>query len=336
MEEKHGALWENVEADSLLAVHSRRQEPEDMPYGKLTVLALLAASIPVLAYLFGGYVFVSTFPYGAHYHSAVVSGSFISKILLLMGFLGLLSGLAYPALSLWFGERSRRRVLIVYGLTLTLGVALRYEARFLSELIHTNEEEKMALAYRALVPGALLRDARHAIGGVDSNIRADFANWSSFNGITGFPYDATKSGIEFSYPTAFPRRRAQSRIVAQLSAPMTDPDAVIERVILLRRADVQDLKPPLRPEEVRVYKGFLAFDDRALTFTPCGQGQSFSVNLSAEQREALESQRRAVVKRSPKRSFAMFTAAVGPGAGVLTIQKIHSQTWQDSEWRCKF
>lgn len=304
-----------------------------MPYGKLTVLVVLATSIPVLAYLFGGYVHVSTFPYGAYYHSAITSATFISNILLLVGFFGLSVGLVRPALTLWFGETSRRLVLIVYGLALILGVAIRYEAYFLSKQIFANEQEKMALAYRALDPGTLLRDARHSIDGVDSNIRASFADLSRFNRTTGYPYDVTKTGIEFSYPGSYPKLKVQTRIVAHLSAHMTDPDAVIERITLLRGADLQDVRPPMRPEEVRVYKGFFAFDDEAQTFTPCGQGQSFSINFAPNQRETLESRHRAVVEGSPERSFAILTGAVGPNPGVFTVQAVYYQS-RERDSRC--
>lgn len=304
-----------------------------MPYGKLAALVLLATSIPVLAYLFGGYVHVSTFPFGADHHSAITSATFISSIMLLAGFFGLSVGLIRPALSLWFGERSRRLVLIVYGLALILGVAVRYEAHLLSKQIFANEEEKMALAYRALVPGTLLRDARHSIEGVDSNIRSSYADLSRFNRTAGYPYDATKTGIEFSYPRSYPKLEVQTRIVAHLSAHLTDPDAVIERITLLRGADLQDVKPPMRPEEAKVYKGFLAFDDRAQTFTPCGQGQSFSIHSSADQREALESQHRAVVEGSSERSFVILTGAVGPGPGIFTVQTVYYQSREGSS-RC--
>jgi hypothetical protein len=307
--------------------------PKDMPYGKLTILVVLATSIPLLAYLFGGYVHVSTFPYGAYYHSAIASATFISGALLLAGFFGLLVGLVRPALSLWFGERSRRLVLIVYGLVLILGVAVRYEAYFLSKQIFANEEEKMALAYRALVPGALLSDARHSIDGVDSNIRSSFADLSRFNTTTGYPFDVTKTGIEFSYPHSYPKLAVQTRIVAHLSAHLTDPNAVIERLTLLRGSDLQDVKPPMRPEEVRVYKGFFAFDDQVQTFTPCGQGQSFAMNLSPDQRETLEGQHRAVVEGSPERSFAILTGGVGPEPGIFMVQKVYYQSRERSS-RC--
>jgi hypothetical protein len=304
-----------------------------MPYGKLTVLVVLATSIPVLAYLFGGYVHVSTFPFGADYHSAVTSATFISSTMLLAGIFGLSVGLVRPALSLWFGERSRRLVLIVYGLVLTLGVAVRCEAYLLSKQIFANEEKKMALVYRALVPGTLLRDARDSIDGIDSDIRSGYADLSRFNRTTGYPYDVTKTGIEFSYPRSYPKLEVQTRVVAHLSAHLTDPNAVVERITLLRGTDLQDVKPAVRPEEVRVYKGFFAFDDQAQTFTPCDQGQSFSINFSPDQRETLESQHRAVVEGSPERSFAILTGAVGPEPGLFTVQTVYYQSREGSS-RC--
>lgn len=284
-----------------------------MPYKKLAILIAVALLIPVLGYVVNQYVHVPTFPFGAYYHSAIVFGTLTSLLLLLVGFVGLLVGLVRPRLALWVGERNWKGVLVIYGLTLALGIAVKYETYFFSKLIFSNEEKNMALAYRALEPGASMRDVQQTIGKVDPNIRYHYTDISRYSRTTGYPYDGTpKFAIEIKYPSFYPKLEVQSRIVAHLSANLTDPEAVVERMGFLRGDILRDLRPLGPPEEVKVYKGFLFVDAQTQTFTPCGQSQPLWLDLLPDQREQLEKQHRDAVKGSSERSFAILTGAIGP------------------------
>jgi hypothetical protein len=284
-----------------------------VPYKKLSILIAVALSIPMLGYAVNQYVYVSTFPFGAYYHSAITFGTLTFGLLLVAGSVGLLVGLVRPSLSLWVGERNRKRVLVVYGLTLALGITVKYETYFFSKLIFSNEEENVALVYRTLEPGASIRDVQQTIEKVDPNIRYHYADISRYSRTTGYPYDGTpRFAIEIKYPSFYPKLEVQSRIVTHLSANLTEPEAVVERIAFLRGDILRDLRPPARPEEVRVYRGFLLIDARTQTFTPCGQSQPLWLDSSPGQLEQLEKQHRNTVRGPSEKSFAILTGAIGP------------------------
>ncbi len=214
-----------------------------MPYKNFAILAIVALSMPVLGYFLNRYEYISAFPYGAFYHSSISYGTYTSQFLLLVGSLGLLVGLVQPRLSLWFGDKNRKRVLLIYGFTLAVAFAVRYEAYQLSKIVFANEEAAMILVYEAMRTGTNVKEMEATIKAIDSNIRYVYRDTSPYLSVNGYPIgDKSKNAIEFAYPGFYPKFEVQSRVVVVMSADPRIPKATAERVFLLNQSSVRNSK----------------------------------------------------------------------------------------------
>jgi hypothetical protein len=214
-----------------------------MHYKKLGVLAIIAASMPAIGYFLNRYQYISTFPYGAFYHSTWSFGNYTFQLLLFIGVLGVCLGLIRPQLSLWFGEKNRKRVFVVYGLIIAVAFGVRYEAYEFSKVVFAREEQTMNEAYAELRPGSSAKELEATIKSIDPNIRYAYIDTSSFKRIDGYPnYVSTKYVVEFAYPGFFPKYDVQSRIVAEMSSDPHLPEARAEQIFLLDRFAVKSRK----------------------------------------------------------------------------------------------
>ena len=199
--------------------------------------------MPVLGYFSNRYEYISTFPYGAFYHSTISYGTYTFQVLLLVGLLGLLLGLVHPRLSLWFGEKNRKRVLVIYGFTIAIAFGVRHEAYQLSKIVFADEEANMNLVYEALLPGTNAKEMEATIKAIDSNIGYVYGDTSPYRRINGYPYSGTpKYAVEFAYPGFFPKYEVQSRVVVEMSSDPHSSEATAEGIFLLNKLSVHNSK----------------------------------------------------------------------------------------------
>jgi hypothetical protein len=277
-----------------------------MFYKKLTALAAIALSIPFIGLTLNQYNYISSFPYGNYVHSSIALGSITSRLLFLVGVIGLVGGVIKPKLVLWVGEKSRFRVLVVYGVVLALSLITYHGSKEARDRSAIKERANISALYKNLSPGMKTKDILQEAHKIDASIGYHYGDTSPNNRLSGFPYDGeTKPALVLKYPPF----RSQPIITVEMSASPGEPESVARKIVLMDRNKVIEVSPALVKSDPQVIWGHLALARESQVFTRCGTKKSIEVDLSEVKQEHFMESYNGVAEGDQK-VFAIISGAV--------------------------
>lgn len=251
-----------------------------MKYTRLALFALCALAVPLIGLWSDHYIFVSSFPYGGYYHSVSVFGTWATNCMLVVGAAGGLLGLIAPKISIWFGPKTRKNVLVVYGGVLVVAFTVRSETHLLSQYIYVDEQATLLKTFEQLQPGMTTKAVVAQVKKTHKNIAFHYGDTSPYVEVGGFPFQETKPAIIFKFPTFYPKNEVQGQLVFVMSAVPSNPEAVSERVVALEGKTILAARPTVTPGEAKIYRGHVVSGTEFDTFVPCGSQQRFELQVS--------------------------------------------------------
>jgi hypothetical protein len=261
------------------AITARFRE-KAMNYKKLAFVSLCAFAMPLIGLYTNTYVFIDGFPYGGCYHTVILFGTKTFQLLLIACSLGLLLGLIAPKISIWYGSKTRKTVLIVYGFLLIVAFAVRSETHYLSRYVFLSEQKSVLKAYESLKPGMTTEELVMRVKQLDANVIYQFGDTSPYKEIEGFPVTSVKPTIVFKYPGFYPKFDVQGQLVLEMSAIPSSPNAISLRVFALEGATMLASNPAVIPGESKIYRGHVVSGPDFDTFLPCGAALSYKLKIS--------------------------------------------------------
>ena len=172
---------------------------------KLTWFAIIAFLVPVIfvadnEYVTGFGLFGYEVMHGVQYH-----GIQLFFCLLVVAAAMFFAGLAHPKLSLWTGEKTRKRSSIVYATVVAVAIVGLVEVNLIAFGIHKYEERMMAAFYEQVELGALVNEATHHSHALNKHLGYSYALSESGKDLE--IYDQNRNFVDFSYPDPLRSRR---------------------------------------------------------------------------------------------------------------------------------
>ena len=247
---------------------------------QLIIVLLIGTSIPVIGLVSGKYVAVPGLIYGTYVHESVRSGLVVSRLFILIGTIGLTLGLLNPKLPIWFGEKTRARVLIIYSTIILIGVLCYFETKYLTTTISEREQTALSKLMDSLTEGMTESVLRSVAMQIDSNLELTGGDSSSYGRTPGFPYRYEPKYIN---RIKYPPLRTRDTIIVEMSDYPGKGTPVSERIVHIKRNGIVSMKPVLGPNEPRIYWGVFEINRGNITYTACGTETPLNVDLSGLQ-----------------------------------------------------
>lgn len=197
---------------------------------KFLLPALLAVGLPLLGLIGNGYVFVNSFPYGGYIHSSVAIANFIFKLLLAIGLLGLIVGLANPKYAYFSKNPTRRNVVLYYSFLLVLSFISNRELIYLSKFTEDIKKPSLSDFFGEVVIGEKTGSLIAKIHNSKYQLQWWGGSSGSFNRISGFPYHNPAAKI---IDIHFPGLAENSKIVVEISDYFDSINSQVIRSVLI-------------------------------------------------------------------------------------------------------
>ncbi|GAB3029607.1 hypothetical protein GCM10027285_10100 [Oleiagrimonas citrea] len=193
------------------------------------VVVPIVLGLPVLSAQKGGYSLVQGLFIPTYVPNVAVIGTACSNLLLLVGVLGLLAGLVWPALSVWTGGISRTRVVLAYGALITLGIFCRIETAALVRYVFARDNRAVKALYAEVHAGTTIGQLKALAARYSPDIRIRYSSLSSYDMLRAENDRHDPCTVEYSSPG----RYSGTRLVAEVSECGGKPGARLARIYLV-------------------------------------------------------------------------------------------------------
>ncbi|MEM7561629.1 MAG: hypothetical protein AAF353_01130 [Pseudomonadota bacterium] len=140
------------------------------------------------------------------------------------------AGLVNPKLSIWFGEKTRRRSSILYGLVVGIAILGVVEVSLIAQGIYQYEDKQMVSLYEEIKLGHSADEVRNLSGSHNKHLRYSYSLQEFEKGLVA--YDPTRNFLDFSYPNQF--RAGRMRMLIETNLHPAHQDArVIAKFLLV-------------------------------------------------------------------------------------------------------
>ena len=191
-------------------------------YKKLTCFGILVLLVP--------FIFVSEYKYITELgffelevmHDVKYHGIQLFFCLLVFAVFMFFMGLANPKISLWFGEKTRKRSSIIYLIVVGIAIAGLVEVNLIALDIYEHEDRIMVTFYEDIEIGSSFNEVqRHSIS---LNEHLGYNDLLAEREKDIISYDQNKNFAEFTFPDQFRTRR----VIVETNL---NPDHVDARIV---------------------------------------------------------------------------------------------------------
>ena len=196
-------------------------------YKKLTYIGNFIFLVPIIFVIDNSYVTAIGFFGMKAMHGVQYYGIQMFLGLFLIAFIIFILGHVNPKISLWFGEKTRKRSSIIHGIVVGITIVGLIEVNLLALVIYDYEDRIMVSFYEDLKIGNSIDNVKKHSGSLGKHIGYSYS--LSTNEKDLISYDEKRNFVDFSYPGGF---RSRHLIVETNIYPGHDDARVIGKYLL--------------------------------------------------------------------------------------------------------
>lgn len=201
-------------------------------YKKLIFFGILVFLVPIFFVSDYSYITSTTviggFPFTKVRHDVLYHGIQLFFCLLVVAVTMFFAGLVHPKISIWFGEKTRQRSSLIYGVVVVIAVVGLIEVNLISSYIYEYEDRTMVSFYEDIGIG-------NSIGEVQSLSISHNKHLGQNDSLADrekdlIAYDQSRNVVEFAFPNQFKTRR----VIVETNLPPGHEDArVIGKFLII-------------------------------------------------------------------------------------------------------
>lgn len=174
-------------------------------YKKLIYFGIFVFLVPILFVLDNKYItglgwFGIEVMHGVQYH-----GIQLFFCLLVISVFMFFMGLAHPKVSIWFGEKTRKRSSIIYGVVLGIAIVGLIEVNLIASGIYEYEDRTMVSFYEAVEIGSSFDEVKNLSTSLNKHL--GYSDSLAQREKDLIAYDQNRYFVEFTFPNPFRTRR---------------------------------------------------------------------------------------------------------------------------------
>ena len=140
------------------------------------------------------------------------------------------AGLAHPKISLWFGEKTRKRSSTIYGTVMGIAIVGLVEVNLIAAGIVEYEDRVMVSFYEDIEIGDTVDEVLSLSTSLNKHLRYSFSLLQPERDLAAF--DRNKNFVDFSYPNKF--RTSRIRMVVETNLhPNHEGAQIVGKYLLL-------------------------------------------------------------------------------------------------------
>ncbi len=114
-------------------------------------------------------------------------------------------GIVHPKISIWFGEKTRKRSSTIYGIVVGIAIAGLIEVNLIALIVYEYEDRILVSFYEDLKMGSSSDEVKKLSASLNKHMRYNYALSLKENDL--ITYDINRNFVIFSYPNQFRSRR---------------------------------------------------------------------------------------------------------------------------------
>ena len=199
-------------------------------YKKLTLFGIFVLLVPIVFIPEYDYFWSMGFKFGKVMPDVQYHGIQLFLCLLVAAAFMFFAGLVHPKLSLWFGEKTRKRSSTIYGIVAGIAVVGLVEVNLIAHGIVEHEDRMLVSFYEEIEIGDTVGEVLGLSSSNNKHLRYSFSLQESERDLVAF--DRNKNFVNFSYPNKF--RTSRMRMVLETSLHPGDEGArIVGKYLLL-------------------------------------------------------------------------------------------------------
>jgi len=140
------------------------------------------------------------------------------------------AGLVHPKISLWFGEKTRKRSSTIYGIVVGIAIVGLIEVNLIATGIVEYEDRVMVSFYEDIEIGDSVGEVLNLSDSLNKHLRYSFSLMETERDLVAF--DQNKNFVDFSYPNRF--RTSRMRMVVETNLyPGHEGALIVGKYLLL-------------------------------------------------------------------------------------------------------
>ena len=198
-------------------------------YKKLVFFGIVVLLAPLLFIPEYGYFWAMGFEFGKVMPDVQFHGIQLFLCLLVVAAFMFFAGLVHPKISLWFGEKTRKRSSALYGIVVGIAIVGLIEVNLIAHAIVEHEDRVMVAFYEDIEIGDSVNEILGLSNSRNKHLRYSFSLKGIEKDLAAF--DRNKNFVDFSYPNKF--RSSRMRMIVETSLHPGDEGAQIVGKYLL-------------------------------------------------------------------------------------------------------
>ena len=196
-------------------------------YKKLTYFGIFIFLVPIIFVIDNRYVTGIGFFGMEAMHGVQFYGIQMFLGLFVIAFIVFILGHVNPKISLWFGEKTRKRSSIIHGIVVGITIVGLVEVNLLALVIYDYEDRKMVSFYEDLKIGSSIDEVKKLTVSLSQHIGYSYSLSKTEKDLIS--HDEKRNFVDFSYPGKF---RSRHMIVETNIYPGHEDARIIGKYLL--------------------------------------------------------------------------------------------------------
>ena len=199
-------------------------------YKKLIIFGLLVLLVPIVFIPGYDYAWALGFRFGEVMPDVQFHGIQLFLCLLVVAAFMFFAGLVHPKISLWFGEKTRKRSSTIYGIVVGIAIVGLIEVNLIASGIVELEDRVMVSFYEDIEIGDPVDEVLGLSNSLNKHLRYSFSLLGTERDLAAF--DRNKNFVDFSYPNKY--RASRIRMIVETNLhPSHEGAQIVGKYLLL-------------------------------------------------------------------------------------------------------